>query len=386
MWLVATVWYHANIKHFYHYRKFFWTVLVWTLDRALANYYFCLSLGCYDRDHALDGLNELFFPQSWRLGSPGSRCKQIQYLVRSLFLVYRQPPSHCILTWWREKAEEQDWGPWEFGPLHVTHLWLQHLFSPVVTDRGSWPSSINRNWLEARQESQVRLYWGLCCSRGKWEQTTDSLACLLPVRGASLFLIQNKSSSIRGVFKGQGLRWFAYPLGGVVCKGVIFLPTPCYCSRLFKSVAIRFFRLFVSFGPQFILMCTQLFLVPYSFFVFCGLRRCVSKYEHCSTAAKGPKSQPVSLTCIIHSIWWVGYCYAHSALRLDRPDDTQFIMGSSNSMVIWWPIIKRSVSLRSNKFFKPGFSSMWTENFQMYKLDLKKTEEPKIKLPTYAGS
>lgn len=107
MWLVATVWYHANIKHFYHYRKFFWTVLVWTLDRALANYYFCLSLGCYDRDHALDGLNELFFPQSWRLGSPGSRCKQIQYLVRSLFLVYRQPPSHCILTWWREGRESK---------------------------------------------------------------------------------------------------------------------------------------------------------------------------------------------------------------------------------------------------------------------------------------
>ena len=36
------------------------------------------------------------------------------------------------------------------------------------------------------------------------------------------------------------------------------------------------------------------------------------------------------------------------------------------------------------KILQVGFSSMWTKNFQMYKLDLEKTEEPEIKLPTYA--
>ena len=35
---------------------------------------------------------------------------------------------------------------------------------------------------------------------------------------------------------------------------------------------------------------------------------------------------------------------------------------------------------------KPGFNSMWTENSQMFKLDLEKAEEPEIKLPTCAGS
>ena len=35
---------------------------------------------------------------------------------------------------------------------------------------------------------------------------------------------------------------------------------------------------------------------------------------------------------------------------------------------------------------KPGFNSMWTINFQMFKLDLEKAEEPEIKLPTFAGS
>ena len=36
--------------------------------------------------------------------------------------------------------------------------------------------------------------------------------------------------------------------------------------------------------------------------------------------------------------------------------------------------------------FKLGFSSTWTENFQMYKLGLEKSEEPEIKLPASTGS
>ena len=35
-----------------------------------------------------------------------------------------------------------------------------------------------------------------------------------------------------------------------------------------------------------------------------------------------------------------------------------------------------------SKFSKPGFSNTWTVNFQMFKLDLEKAEEPEIKLPT----
>ena len=35
---------------------------------------------------------------------------------------------------------------------------------------------------------------------------------------------------------------------------------------------------------------------------------------------------------------------------------------------------------------KLGFSRIWTENFQMYKLDLEKAEEPEIKLLTFIGS
>ena len=38
------------------------------------------------------------------------------------------------------------------------------------------------------------------------------------------------------------------------------------------------------------------------------------------------------------------------------------------------------------KILQLGFNSMWTKNFQMYKLDLEKAEEPEIKLPTSVGS
>ena len=39
-----------------------------------------------------------------------------------------------------------------------------------------------------------------------------------------------------------------------------------------------------------------------------------------------------------------------------------------------------------SKFSKPGFSNMWTVNFQMFKLVLEKAEEPEVKLPTSTGS
>ena len=39
-----------------------------------------------------------------------------------------------------------------------------------------------------------------------------------------------------------------------------------------------------------------------------------------------------------------------------------------------------------SKFSKPGFNSSWTVNFQMFKLDIEKAEEPEIKLTTSVGS
>ena len=40
---------------------------------------------------------------------------------------------------------------------------------------------------------------------------------------------------------------------------------------------------------------------------------------------------------------------------------------------------------QNSNFPKPGFNSTWTMNFQMFKLDLEKAEEPEINLPTSTG-
>ena len=44
------------------------------------------------------------------------------------------------------------------------------------------------------------------------------------------------------------------------------------------------------------------------------------------------------------------------------------------------------LAMKCSQSFKLGFNSMWTKNFQVYKLNFKKAKEPEIKLPTAAGS
>ena len=48
---------------------------------------------------------------------------------------------------------------------------------------------------------------------------------------------------------------------------------------------------------------------------------------------------------------------------------------SSHTLVKWY-----------SKFSKPSFNSTGTMNFQMFKVDLEKPEEPEVKLPTSVGS
>ena len=45
-----------------------------------------------------------------------------------------------------------------------------------------------------------------------------------------------------------------------------------------------------------------------------------------------------------------------------------------------------TLAKKCSKFSKPGFNNMWTMNFQMFKLDLEKAEEPEIKLSTSIAS
>ena len=97
--------------------------------------------------------------------------------------------------------------------------------------------------------------------------------------GASLFLIWGEG---RGVSRGRAggmAQVFCPPLRWCCVQGACAVP--CFCSRhrVFapgsSKVAVGIFGLFVTFGSRICpnCACTQLFLVPYSFFVFCYSRR-----------------------------------------------------------------------------------------------------------------
>ena len=92
-----------------------------------------------------------------------------------------------------------------------------------------------------------------------------------------------------GTDPGSGLRGGLggrpHPLGGAVCRVhaqyPALLPTPQKWQLGFWSFCILF--IICPNGA-----CTQLFLVPYRFFVFCCSRRRLSRWKHCSKGSQVP--------------------------------------------------------------------------------------------------
>ena len=84
-------------------------------------------------------------------------------------------------------------------------------------------------------------------------------------------------------------------LCGIACRALaqypVFAPGS---SEMAVLVGIFFFLSFCIFWCRICPRCpgTQLFLVLYCFFVFCSLRRAVSRYKHCSRTVKSPGTQP----------------------------------------------------------------------------------------------
>ena len=56
--------------------------------------------------------------------------------------------------------------------------------------------------------------------------------------------------------------------------------------------------------------------------------------------------------------------------------------GSNYHTIAFISHASKVFSKYSSEFSRRGFNSVWTENFQVFKLDLEKAEEPEIKLPT----
>ena len=99
----------------------------------------------------------------------------------SLWAVFRDralPASmHTLQTKLPPRASHWPQNPHlHFLSWLALYTFLLSSVSEDDTDQGPWPSPINRNWLEARQEIQATPYLGPCCSRGKRAQITGSLA------------------------------------------------------------------------------------------------------------------------------------------------------------------------------------------------------------------
>ena len=71
----------------------------------------------------------------------------------------------------------------------------------------------------------------------------------------------------------------------------------------------------------------------------------------------------------------VQFSFQSQRKAMPKNAQTTAQLHSSHTLVKW-----------CSKLSKPGFSNMWTVNFQMFKLVLEKAEEPEIKLPTSTGS
>ena len=131
--------------------------------------------------------------------------------------------------------------------------------------------------------------------------------------------------------RGQARQWlwcfahlFMVLTAGGMCSTLLLLLTHNFCSQLFRSGS-GCFGLFCIFLPRIYpsCTCTQLFLVPCSFFACCCLRRDLSGYRQSSTTALGPRSQSVCSTdrrtqqgrvsswllCILFNTW---YCLPFS--------------------------------------------------------------------------
>ena len=89
----------------------------------------------------------------------------------------------------------------------------------------------------------------------------------------------------------------------------------------------------------------------------------------------------------------VGFCCARwdlgpSALEIKLPSCLCITMVDLLSLSVGSEIRAQNITHTSkcSKFSKPGFNSTGTVNFQMFKWDLEKAEEPEIKLSTSVGS
>ena len=150
------------------------------------------------------------------------------------------------------------------------------------------PQSIE---IDKRPDKKFRQgFIGAPAAAGQSEN--DRFPCSPPKAGRAASSYAARVGLCPGVGPEGWRRWSAHPFGAV-CRGhaqdPVFAPDPLLLRPALQKWQLGFFGLFVPFVqnlPQ--LHVTQLFLVPYSFFVFCCSRRGLSRCKHCSKWSQVP--------------------------------------------------------------------------------------------------
>lgn len=77
-------------------------------------------MACYSKYFKQQNLNNRnFFLTVLRATSLRSGCQHSQVPARALFLACRWPPSHCVLTWWRERESFLFFFLWDHSPIRL---------------------------------------------------------------------------------------------------------------------------------------------------------------------------------------------------------------------------------------------------------------------------
>ena len=88
------------------------------------------------------------------------------------------------------------------------------------------------------------------------------------------------------------------------------------------------------------------------------------------------------LHSISQQIWKTQQCFQDRKKSVFLPITKK---GNAKEHSNYYTVSLISNNSKGSKFYKWGFNSMWTESFQMFKLDLGTAEEPKIELATSLG-
>ena len=157
-------------------------------------------------------------------------------------------------------------------------------------DGGAWWAAIYEVAQSRTRLKQLRS----CYSKSKQEKTTGSFAFLLPEVGEQACSLCGVRVEVCPGFGPEGkLKWFA-PFRWYCVQGACTVL--CLAPGYSKVAVLDFFLISLYLLSRICTNCTcmQLFLIPYSFLVFCCSRRDVSRCKHCSTAEKHFRFQSVS--------------------------------------------------------------------------------------------